>query len=465
MNEKMPHSGISKIEVDYLFGRYDYVIDLGGKEARSEDRRKISLLYGDNGSGKTTILSILWHLLSATANKGHRTALANSPFKAIRVTLISGDEIRVIKENIAPSSFIVSVYRAGQELLEVSYQVDARGRVPSRSNSAESVTSKISRLTSEELARLSPREISLMVDDETDDYVSYLEEINISPHFLADDRRIHGDDIEDPVPEAEVLAELRRNRRPQGSSLTSELDNAIKRVNELFRQMVIAGNASGSRNTDNVYLDLLRRVANAGSSPTAKDEIRQNLESRIYDLANRTALFNEFGLASPLDAVTFSHVLERIPIDRLEIAEDVLVPYLDAQDARLNALGEAEALIRTLVRQVNSFFTDKEVRFSVRDGIEIDAGGVPLPPSKLSSGERQILLLLLNTIQARHGTRLFLIDEPEISLNVKWQRKLIDALLACAEKSSVQFVIASHSIEMITGNTDRLARLKDLGGN
>ncbi|MFF4791468.1 AAA family ATPase [Streptomyces sp. NPDC001276] len=382
------------------------------------------------------------------------------------MTLVNGHEITVIKEDVSPSNCTVMVHFGGEKLLEETYEVDARGKVPRRSSvELDVITSRLGRLSAAELSRLTPREIARLADTRHEDhYVEYLKEINIAPHFLADDRRMHGDDIEDPAAEVDLTAETRRARKVRGSSLSAELENAIRRVNELFRQLVISGNASGSRSTDNVYLDLLRRIGNVGSSPTEKDEIRENLTRRLAGLAERTSRFNEFGLAAPLDAVTFSRVLERVPLDRLEIAEDVLGPYLDAQDARLDALNEAETLIRTLVKQVNTFFTDKEVRFTVRNGIEIDAGGdEPLPPRKLSSGERQILLLLVNTIQARHGTRLFLIDEPEISLNVKWQRKLINALLACAEKSNVQFIIATHSIEIITGNTDRLARLTALG--
>ncbi|MEV7990690.1 AAA family ATPase [Streptomyces sp. NPDC086077] len=467
MSYSWPHSGISKVEVVDLFGRYDYSISFARPgESEPSEREKVSLLYGDNGNGKTTILNLIFNLLSSSPNQGHRTAIVNAPFKLFRVTLMNGHEITAIKENVNPSGCTVMVHFGGEKILEEVYEVDPQGKIPRRSSlELDAITSRLGRLSADEFSRMTPREIARLADLSREDrYVNYLAEINIAPHFLADDRRMHGDDIEDPGIDGDQVLDARRVRRARGTSLSVELDSAIKRVNELFRQLVISGNASGSRSTDNVYLDLLRRIANVGSSPTEKDEIRDNLRRRLVGLAERTSRFNEFGLAAPLDAVTFSGVLERIPLDRLEIAEDVLGPYLDAQDARLDALNEAETLIRTLVKQVNTFFTDKEVRFTVRNGIQIDAGGdEPLPPGKLSSGERQILLLLVNTIQARHGTRLFLIDEPEISLNVKWQRKLITALLACAEKSNVQFVIATHSIEIITGNTDRLARLTALG--
>lgn len=144
------------------------------------------------------------------------------------------------------------------------------------------------------------------------------------------------------------------------------------------------------------------------------------------------------------------------------MAEEIISPYLEAQEARLNALEETEKLVRTLVEQVNGFLQTKRLVFHLSRGMQVvSSEGLEqeLSPHQLSSGERQILLLLSNTILARGNTRLFLIDEPELSLNVKWQRRLTSALLACTEGSGMQFVVATHSVEVITGNRGSLARL------
>jgi ABC-type glutathione transport system ATPase component len=68
----------------------------------------------------------------------------------------------------------------------------------------------------------------------------------------------------------------------------------------------------------------------------------------------------------------------------------------------------------------------------------------------LSSGEGQLLFLLASTIVARERSSLFMIDEPELSLNVAWQRQLVKSLLELTRDSSVQFVLATHSIELLT---------------
>jgi predicted ATPase len=129
----------------------------------------------------------------------------------------------------------------------------------------------------------------------------------------------------------------------------------------------------------------------------------------------------------------------------------VIEPYIDGIEARLNALDDIRALILTYVETMNEFLTGKSLEFSLQAGATIRGyRGAPLDPALLSSGEKQLILLLSNTILARDATGIFLIDEPELSLNVKWQRTLIDALLRCSEGSSIQYILASHSLELIT---------------
>lgn len=76
----------------------------------------------------------------------------------------------------------------------------------------------------------------------------------------------------------------------------------------------------------------------------------------------------------------------------------------------------------------------------------------------LSSGERHLLVLL--TIFVIEGNRrgLFMVDEPEISLNIVWQRKLLPLLSELAPNAEI--IVASHSPSVASANSNYLAELR-----
>ena len=69
--------------------------------------------------------------------------------------------------------------------------------------------------------------------------------------------------------------------------------------------------------------------------------------------------------------------------------------------------------------------------------------GEQLSPYKLSSGEKQMLIILLTALtQDRHPYVLFM-DEPEASLHFEWQKRLIDMVLQL--NPNVQIILTTHS--------------------
>jgi ABC-type glutathione transport system ATPase component len=84
-----------------------------------------------------------------------------------------------------------------------------------------------------------------------------------------------------------------------------------------------------------------------------------------------------------------------------------------------------------------------------------------LRPNALSSGEKQIVLLFSDIVSLQNETRLFIIDEPELSLNPEWQRHLMPRLLGVTEQSRMQLIAATHSIEIMAQFRDRIRRLSE----
>jgi hypothetical protein len=92
---------ISSIRIEKLFGLYTY--NIPAKEELSNS----AILYGDNGVGKSTILRLVFHLLSAGDNRGHRTALYNAEFLKLDVLLTSGVRLTATWKGDGPSRILV----------------------------------------------------------------------------------------------------------------------------------------------------------------------------------------------------------------------------------------------------------------------------------------------------------------------------------------------------------------------
>jgi ABC-type glutathione transport system ATPase component len=147
--------------------------------------------------------------------------------------------------------------------------------------------------------------------------------------------------------------------------------------------------------------------------------------------------------------------------DKFQSIRPIVVPYLDSFEAKLNALNDIQDTVQRFVGTINSFMADKTISFHIARGFKIESRNrEELLPNMLSSGERHLLLLFCNTITALDTQSIFIIDEPEISLNVKWQRNLITSLLDCAKNRTVQYVFASHSMEILSQHLDKVVKLE-----
>lgn len=84
-----------------------------------------------------------------------------------------------------------------------------------------------------------------------------------------------------------------------------------------------------------------------------------------------------------------------------------------------------------------------------------------LSPYSLSSGEKQMLVLLLTVLlQDKKPYALFL-DEPEISLHVEWQEKLINIVRSL--NPNAQIILTTHSPALImNGWTDAVTEVSDI---
>ncbi len=105
------------MEVRDLFGRYSYNIEVP-PAALSE---RLVLFYADNGLGKTTVLRLLWHLLSAAPNRSHRTNIAKIAFSEIRLELSDGSELRASRTKAVDGPYVLRLRQDGRTISETEW--------------------------------------------------------------------------------------------------------------------------------------------------------------------------------------------------------------------------------------------------------------------------------------------------------------------------------------------------------
>ena len=87
---------ISKIEVRKLFGVYNYDLQYTSSVVTYDN---LMILYGDNGTGKSTILRMINYLLSNKERNGHKSELANIAFESFLISFTDGSYIKAFREN------------------------------------------------------------------------------------------------------------------------------------------------------------------------------------------------------------------------------------------------------------------------------------------------------------------------------------------------------------------------------
>ena len=105
---------------------------------------------------------------------------------------------------------------------------------------------------------------------------------------------------------------------------------------------------------------------------------------------------------------------------------------------------EINKRINGFLMLVNDFFTETGKKLVIRDGrLVFVQGESTIELETLSSGEKQLLLILMNVFLLEEEPAVVFMDEPEIALHVSWQYKLLDTLTKLNPQA--QFIITTHS--------------------
>jgi len=104
-----------------------------------------------------------------------------------------------------------------------------------------------------------------------------------------------------------------------------------------------------------------------------------------------------------------------------------------------------ERRVQDFFKIINNFFhkTNKRIQFTENKNIIFQNGTSHLKINQLSAGEKQLLIILFQVFLQEQKPYILLLDEPEISLHLSWQFKLIETIRTI--NPNCQLIIATHS--------------------
>lgn len=237
----------------------------------------------------------------------------------------------------------------------------------------------------------------------------------------------------------------------------SEL-NEISRRNESLVDVTSQYKTSFNKKIERVTSDLLKeinsRAVNRNKNIEFHDHIRvkkpkismQNINVEFISTINMSA--------NSVNSITTSSG-DKINFLDFEIDNEV---------KRLNKNSKSKKNLQIkLTNALNNLFeeTNKKTRF-FEDKIEITlSNGKRIDYKSLSSGERQVIFIFLKIINGGVNNSLILMDEPEISLHLSWQEKLLTEITKV--NSSSQIIIVTHSPAMVMdGWLDSFVDIKNI---
>jgi len=420
---------LKRIKIEKLFDLFDYTIEL--KE------EGITILTGPNGYGKTTVLKII----DAIASK-NGFFFIRLLFKEI-IMEFSGQELVTLKKK---SGNEVSIKVQGKPSAKI---------ILDKSKLVEAFRHKIPYIRQIDEDHWLDRRTDNIYDTET-----LLQ--NILPNLPEYSDNIFSMKLPS-VPDVYFIREQRllcpvqsaKRRQISGRTYMEE------EIHDMFRK-TIEEYAKELRNTIKDTLARSSQITQELDSSFPRRLFDQNEEISENDFKYRFGIVKE--IQSTLGKYGLSDIKEDShPTYKPENAKALYV-YIDDIEKKLAVFSDFLDKLKTFTEILNERrFTFKRIEISKDEGFKFSTvHGNPLALGDLSSGEQQEVVLLYELLFKVNSGTLVLIDEPELSLHIAWQKQFLDDLFKIIELQKINVIIATHSPQIINEHWDLTVDLEEI---
>ena len=436
---------IKKIQINGLHGYFQYDIDL------NED---ISLLYGKNGSGKTTVLNliefiiggefyklkdILFHDVIITTTTNNILKLKNTN-EAIVLKFLDDEKTIYFKEleryfsteryrgNGFNKHQFVKEYPIVQTIRDsFDYVYLPLERISNSRLSNNEQFSEQSRIIHKQFYRYNSKDASM-------DIVKYLVDSQMR-HVNYKIRELNEKFRNDVLETMFVLT----GQQLDFSGLTSyfrnenvldELNNLKEKYVTLLRDLNIINNTNREENN---YLDYFEKLLNDVEELNSEKNKDRGIEAKFVATYNEIEKIKKITLLASESETMKKNA--RKSIDQfIEIVNTFLLDGEDGKNIKVTNDG-------TIYFETS--YTDQKVDITY-----------------LSSGEKQLVNLFANFIfkvsDMKNG--IFVADEPELSLHLRWQTKFIKQLHEI--NPNIQLIFATHSPELVGPFRNKIIKIQ-----
>ena len=403
-----------EIKFEKLFERFNYNIELKEND--------LTILTGPNGYGKSTILNCIEAISKGIKKIDYFFSI---DFKKISI-INNHKKIEIIKNN--DEEITINDFHIKKETIE-----DINNFLEIKEIDLES-----------EDLRMYPHYIKRKNLDTLLEELKKFSEIIGETSYIKEQRLI------------QEIQENKRISRMLGRNLKEEIKkiNVIKALPFKFKELI----NNALREYSNISNEL------DSSYPLRLLEDNSEMDKKEYQIRIEN-VSKKFERLKKYDLILNKTDMKKIK--KIKFAEkysNALKIYFDDFDKKYEKYENLVKKLDLYTEIMEKKLKFKKVKISISEGIKIVDAENPekeIEISKLSSGEKHEIIMFYELIFETNEGILLLIDEPEISLHVVWQRKFIDDLLKVIKDKKISVVISTHSPQIIGHYQEKQI---DLGG-
>ena len=437
---------LQRVEVDGLFGVYDHRIDL-----KLTDH--ITLLHGQNGVGKTTVLQMINALL-----QGDIAYFSRVPFTRFFLVFQGGSNLELMPNNTNSKNNTATLTLTTESGNRKSENVE----IPPSAEFLAKRTGFLEPHGGTENAWIDIRDGEVLTEMEI--FSRYGGQRNEYPHQekipWLDEFLRHAN--------VHLIKADRLVRTPSGATPEGSFDPRY-RYRDYSYPILLSSVVECSRDLKN-QLDL--KMAAYGRQAQALDQsfpqrliaipdepAVQEILTRMIALSDKTESYKRTGILDEAAAHPFD-------IDSLRDLDDtqarVMALYVQDTEHKLSVLDDLASRTRHLLDNVNRKFRHKKIHLDREEGLVAQGKkDQSIPLRSLSSGEQHELVLYYELLFKTRPNTVVLIDEPEISLHVAWQKNFLSDLMEIVRISGFDAVVATHSPYIVGDRDDLMVGLDD----